>query len=166
MAKFEPYLPSLSGVNLETLVDRFYEKVQNTGDCWLWTGSIKPNGYGQIGLRSKNCDHKASVGYAHRLSYELFIGEIPSGKDLDHLCRNRRCVNPDHLEPVTRQTNLLRGDTLPAKLAAKTHCKYGHPFTEENTKKVKGGRECVTCRKIYAAGNHRLKWGELPSEIR
>lgn len=69
--------------------------------CWQWTGSIKTNGYGQYELRGET--------QAHRISYKLFHGWIPKGLDLDHLCRNRRCINPDHLEPVTRKINARRG---------------------------------------------------------
>lgn len=78
--------------------DRVLRRVELEGDCWAWQGSIAPNGYGKLG-----------GSWAHRLSYETFVGPIPEGLDLDHLCRNRGCVNPDHLEPVTRKENLRRG---------------------------------------------------------
>lgn len=85
-----------------TVEERFWAKVQPTGFCWEWIASLKPNGYGQFSPRP------GRVAYAHRYAYELLVGPIPTGADLDHLCRNRRCVNPDHLDPVDRRTNLLR----------------------------------------------------------
>lgn len=89
--------------------------------------------------------------YAHRLSYELHKGEIPEGLEIDHLCRNRWCVNPDHLEAVTRRENIMRGDG-PKKLgelnSKKTHCKHGHPFDKENTRyRPTGGRSCRICNR-------------------
>jgi len=89
---------------------------------------------------------------AHRISYELLKGDIPEGLDLDHLCRNRGCVNPDHLEPVTRKENLLRGNTIPAKHARKTHCPQGHEYTKGNTFISKSGsRHCRKCRAIRSS---------------
>lgn len=108
--------------------------------CWKWTGTILNCGYGQIQI------HKAKY-VAHRLSYELFISPIPKGLQIDHLCRNRRCVNPAHLEPVTCQENLLRGNTWAARNAAKTHCINGHEFTAENIYfSPEGWRYCRRCR--------------------
>lgn len=86
------------------VAERFWEKVQKTDDCWLWTASVKPAGYGQFTVE----DQKPPV-YAHRFSYEQLVGPIPDGLTLDHLCANRRCVNPDHLEPVPMAENTRRG---------------------------------------------------------
>ena len=80
------------------------------------------------------------------MAYELFIGPIPDGLTIDHLCRNPNCVNPTHLEPVTMWENLMRGDTLTARKAAQTHCVHGHEFTPENTYvKANGCRLCKAC---------------------
>lgn len=100
--------------------------------CWNYTGTFnKGNGYGRI-LQTTS----------HRYYYEALVGEIPAGLQIDHLCRNIRCVNPDHLEPVTNAENARR------RSAVLTHCKYGHEFTPETTyvRSNRAGRECVTCR--------------------
>jgi hypothetical protein len=87
----------------------------------------------------------------HRVAYELLVGPIPEGLELDHLCRNTRCVNPEHLEPVTGRENLMRAvSSWAAKNAAKTHCPQGHPYDEENTKvKRDGGRACRACGREF-----------------
>ena len=81
---------------------RFWDKVDTTGDCWVWTAGIAGGGYGYFW-------HEGRMQRAHRLLFKNVVGEVPSGIDLDHLCRNRRCVRPDHLERVTRSENLRRG---------------------------------------------------------
>ena len=111
--------------------------------CWQWNGSTTRNGYGQLRIGGKHW-------MAHRFSYNELVGKIPDGKDLDHLCRNRRCVNPKHLEPVTRSVNLARGDTGKFK-KRRVHCYRGHLWTKETTilSTVSGGRikrECKVCR--------------------
>ena len=133
--------------------ERFYEKIHKSEgslntECWVWRVCKDRHGYGQFGYLRK-------VVSAHRFSYELHKGPIPEGLDLDHLCRNRACVNPDHLEPVTRLENIMRGDgpeLARKRNLARTHCKHGHEFTPENTyvRSRKGSirRECRKCHAI------------------
>jgi hypothetical protein len=122
--------------------------------CWRWTGEInRVHGYGYFNKK-----------IAHRLAYELLIGPIPEGMVIDHLCRNRWCVNPDHMEPVTSGENVLRGEGPSAKAARKQECDHGHPFTPENTKFLTRAdgrkyRRCRTCARIRQARYMRRKRG-------
>lgn len=110
--------------------------------CWIWDGCRARGGYGKVSRNGKTM-------MAHRFVYTELFGPIPDGLQLDHLCRTRDCVNPDHLEPVTCRENLLRGNTLQAKNAAKTHCPKGHEYTDQNTYRYPDGRRrCIACRKI------------------
>ena len=93
--------------------------------------------------------------WAHRVSYELFRGPIPDGLQIDHLCRIRHCVNPDHLEAVTQRENILRGTSPSAKAAARDACINGHPYTPENTKLFRGDRQCRTCQLTWHRQNRR-----------
>lgn len=128
-----------------TIEERFWAKVlpePNSG-CWLWGAGLSPEGYGRL---SESGTRKAL--YAHRYSYELHKGPIPEGLELDHLCRVRSCVNPDHLEPVTRKTNMLRG--LGNGNKEKTHCPKGHLYSGQNLIISTRGngktfRRCRTC---------------------
>lgn len=124
---------------------RFEKNVERTATCWLWKGALYL-GYGRIKVG------RSQTFMAHRWSYEHFVGPIPEGKQLDHLCRVRHCVNPAHLEPVTIAENVLRGEGPFAQNARKTHCKHGHPI--DGTQK--SGRECRTCRRAIGA-RHDLK---------
>lgn len=134
---------------------RFWPKVDKAGPtsdflptnspCWTYTGHIDRNGYGLFRFGGSH------VG-AHRFSYEVVIGPIPAGLELDHLCNNRSCVNPSHLEPVTRGENVQRA------VSRRTHCKHGHEFTEDNTRwNRSGGRVCVTCNKIRSSAFYYSK---------
>lgn len=127
--------------------DRFWFKVDKDGPngCWVWLGE-KGRGYGSF-RRAEGARHER----AHRVSYELLVGPIPDGLTIDHLCRNPSCVNPARLEPVTPRVNVLRGQTITAANAAKTHCVRGHELAGENLYsyvKASGrtGRGCRLCR--------------------
>lgn len=125
---------------------RFWPKVNKeaSGGCWEWTAAKMPMGYGRF-------DGKL----AHRLAYELLVGPIPDGLVIDHLCRNKSCVNPGHLEPVQQGVNLLRGETVNATAAGRTECIHGHPFTESNTHITRSGRR--TCRRCNANRQRELR---------
>lgn len=144
--------PTANPSSVETLIPRFLSKVMFGDDCWEWVGSIAPGGYGRININ-------ATGGYvlAHRLSFELFVDEIPDGLTIDHLCRNRSCVNPKHLEVVTSRENTLRGTSFSAVNAAKTHCEKGHPLEGDNLFWFANGqkRGCVECRKVRVRGYWR-----------
>jgi HNH endonuclease len=148
-----------------TTVDRFMQYVTpepNSG-CWLWLGVVNRFGYGQFGYGARK-GKKLSQGQrsvrAHRFSYELFVGPIPEGMDIDHLCRVRCCVNPRHLEAVTHKENVNRGmaaEVNTARNRAKTHCPRGHEYTPENTRVIGGGRKCLACRPIYESQRVRKR---------
>ena len=124
--------------------DRFWPKVEKlAGGCWRWTGALDSKGYGGFHVGPGRVGRRWVR--AHRWSYEAVVGKIPPGLDLDRLCRNRACVNPEHLEPVTRQVNLKRGAQ-----GSKTFCKNGHEYTPENTYRSPstGRRACATCKRV------------------
>lgn len=128
-----------------TTEHRFWSKVKKTDLCWLWTAGRFPSSCGYYGcFRADGRNIRA-----HRYAYELLVGPIPEGLQLDHLCRNTLCVNPDHLEPVTARENNMRGFGVGAEHARKTHCHRGHPFSDENTRiNPKDGRRiCATCHR-------------------
>lgn len=129
-------------MNFEIRLARFKSKLRtNKKGCWIWTGP-KNQGYGYIKI-----DGRFSL--THRVLYEYFYGKIQKGLVIDHLCRNRACANLDHLEIVTDRENILRGEGMGAKNARKTHCKYGHIFSKENTYTMPGTKFRY-CRKCMA----------------
>lgn len=130
----------------------FRQLVENpaTG-CWEWTGSLHPSGYGRVVVGARRFQ-------THRWVWTFLCGEIPTGLQLDHLCRNRICCNPEHLEPVDNRTNSLRSTGVTARNAVKTHCAQGHAFDEANTVLDRGKRACLTCRRErQLAYYHRTK---------
>lgn len=131
-------------------VRRFWRAVQRTSTCWIWIGSHvrSSGGYGRFTFKER-------LLLAHRFSYEVFVGAIPQGMQIDHLCQRRECVNPDHLEVTSGITNLLRGNGQGAINARKTHCKRGHPFDDANTYLLPSGkgRACLICRKQWTLDN-------------
>lgn len=142
------------GTSQRTLRERFEDNVSRAeSSCWEWTGAIfKATGYGQLSV--KRPDGRWVPDAAHRVSYQLHVGEIAAGMVLDHLCRNRSCVNPEHLEAVPQRINLLRGEH-PSAVATRTgQCKYGHPYDEANTViRRRNGRVARDCRACIVRRN-------------
>lgn len=141
---------------------RFWAKVdvRDAADCWPWTASKSLNGYGQVSFRGR-------LERAHRASYILSCGKIAEGLVIDHLCGNRACVNPAHLEAVTQRENIMRGsgpDAVRRMHAAKTHCKRGHPFEGDNLVIRGGRRACRECERAKALA-HYYKNHERNKEI-
>jgi len=135
---------------------RFWAKVDKTDTCWVWTGAIQSRGYGSFGIGDKRTET------AHRIAYLTLVGPISDGLELDHLCLNKRCVRPDHLEAVTPQVNNQRahdnGQAQPSPLsrinAAKIACPAGHFYSDDNTYvNPQGHRQCRTCKR--ASDNRR-----------
>ena len=132
---------------MSALLDQIMERIEVDGNgCWVWQLALNRTGYG-IMKRSRWNRSKL----VHRVAYEEAVGVIPDGLVIDHLCRNRACCNPSHLEPVTQEVNIARGiDGLAVanqKRRSMTHCKRGHEFTPENTYVFpsNGQRRCRTC---------------------
>lgn len=115
---------------------RFWAKVQHSDGCWEWQAATSA-GYGRFGVGKK-------MMLAHRISYEMLVGPILDGLHIDHLCRNRLCVNPDHLQAVTHRENVLRGEAGMIQ-RMRTECPYGHPYDEINTHWYQGRRYCRAC---------------------
>jgi hypothetical protein len=142
------------------LPERIQAKIAIVDDspCWIWTGSVLKVGYGNVGYKGK-------VRLAHRVVYELLVGPIPEGMTLDHLChtadascrggrtcRHRRCVNPAHLEVVTKRVNFLRGRSFAADYARQTHCSRGHEFDKIKVDhKGRASRQCTICQNAAKA---------------
>ena len=131
-----------TGDEMKSVEERFWAKVEKTESCWIWVGPLNWRGYGTVRPSG------GGTRMAHRVIYECLRGPIPDGLTLDHLCRVRRCVNPEHLEPVTLKENILRGLGPTAINAKKEYCPRGHPLSGDNLVKNKlrrGMRECRLC---------------------
>jgi hypothetical protein len=137
----------------KSLEERIWPKVNKNGKimpnmdsaCWEWIGSKMSSGYGQIIIKENN---KWRPRPAHVIVYEIMVGSIPKGLEPDHLCRNRACVNPSHIEPITHKKNVMRGTSPVVDQVKRTHCPKGHPYDEENTLRRRGKRECYKCGAI------------------
>jgi hypothetical protein len=140
--KFGAYGPAA-----RSAAERFWERVVKRGpdECWGWKGFVQINGYGTY-------KHKAfTTVAAHRIAYELTYGPVPRHLQMDHLCRNRGCVNPNHVEPVTQQENIRRGTGISVLNAAKTHCPKGHVYAGKNVRiSPKGYRFCRECARVHS----------------
>lgn len=144
-----------AGYERPSVEERFWAKVdvRDADDCWPWLGGLDEDGYGSF------CPTHATRVRAHRFAYELSVGAIPVGLEIDHrchdqacaagpACQHRRCVNHAHLAPATTQENLARSASLAILNAAKTHCKRGHPLSGDNLRIcASGSRECKECRR-------------------
>ncbi len=130
---------------LRPAVDRFAEKIALTDSgCVEWIAGTYGEGYGFFYAGRTSTGQTGRIG-AHRWSYEYHVGPIPEGLEIDHLCRNRLCVNPDHLEPVTTQENLRRSHGN----GTKPTCPAGHPYNGANLRTYRGSRLCRECRRDY-----------------
>ena len=120
---------------------RFWRHVNKADDCWLWAAQTS-DGYGRFSVNGRSTR-------AHRFAWEMRHGPIPDERQIDHLCRVRRCVNPDHMELVDNRTNVLRGVGLTAQNARKTHCDAGHLLSGENLYDGDGRRQCRACKREF-----------------
>lgn len=150
--KIERFLLKISISN-----DNFY----NGTPCLEWTAHISPNGYGRFQLNRKS-------EYAHRVAYELIKGKIPENLVINHLCRNRKCCNPDHLEVITQKLNIQKGktgyhDNHLNKF--KTHCPQGHEYNKENTYAYNGNRVCKICTQIRSHQQYQRKKLEMKNLV-
>ena len=134
----------MSGRPQTPLKTRFHQKViiDHATGCWLWSAAQGGHGYGQINVNGR-------PEKAHRIAYRMYVGEIPTGLSIDHLCRVRLCVNPEHLEAITLAENTRRQlAAAPHHNSAKTHCKRGHPLSGSNLRLVGYFRICRRCRAV------------------
>jgi len=152
----------------DTTIFSFLARVdwENDTGCWNWTGGLSEGGYGMFCLGKRQ-----ALVRAHRYAYEQFKGPIPAGLVVDHLCRNRRCVNPDHLEPVTMLENIQRGRGFATSRYSPntlvTHCPQGHPYDEENTYRTKKGhRACRQCHREKVKLYQRARYVPRPRASR
>lgn len=121
----------------------FWRRVEKRSGCWKWKGFVHTTGYGVIGF-SEPRQYRA-----HRISYTLANGQIPRGLTIDHLCRNRWCVNPKHLEAVTNRENILRGNSPTAANAIRRRCVRGHSLSGDTIRLYRGRRVCLLCEQAH-----------------
>lgn len=138
----------------------FWNRVHKGKKCWNWLGGKDTKGYGTFFFESENTYKRYKK--AHLISYILTKGPIPNGMLIDHLCKNKSCVNPDHLEAVTSRENSLRAtNTIASINASKTHCPVGHPLDGDNLIISKNGhngaRRCKTCKNEKERARQKLK---------
>jgi hypothetical protein len=129
----------------------FWMQVKKTPRCWLWQGKVTPLGYGgsvRWGTSSRR---------AHQIAYLLLVGSVPKGLELDHTCRNKKCVNPKHLEPVTHRVNVLRGHAPSAKYAQRNKCIRGHAFSKLNIRYRNNARICRLCENERSSERRKTK---------
>lgn len=147
-------------------LERFWAKIDTSAGpegCWTWTDKLH-GGYGRFHLGNRY--GKSVRIMAHRFAYEITRGPVPIGLDLDHLCRNRACSNPSHLEPVTRRENILRGEAPPVLNGRKTHCKRGHELVGHNViHRSDGYRECRTCARMHLRAHKARRKAERAGRV-
>lgn len=129
-------------------MELFWKKVSKTDACWLWIGHVSDNGYAKFGWQTI-ADRKMHGATVHRVAWSSVNGDIPDGMQIDHLCRVRNCVRPDHLEVVTPRENTARSSAISAKNMAKTTCPRGHPYSGVN---IDGKRICHECARNWMHG--------------
>ena len=146
----------------KSIEERFWSKVDRSGECWVWIGAKDDRGYGFFRVAPKTVR-------AYRFAYEMLVGPIPQGLELDHLCRNHSCVNPAHLDPVTHRENNRRGvagAVATVRQQAKTHCPQGHPYDEANTmiRRTKLGnpeRHCRECNRVQSLAAQKRRYRRM-----
>lgn len=143
--------PSRKGSSIASRLAR-RTRVNPTTGCHEWIGMVDGDGYGRMKVSTGPRTYQLRP--VHRLSFEASRGDIPDGLTLDHLCRVRRCINPDHLEAVPNAVNILRGTAPSAVNATKTHCINGHAFDTNNTRTTSGYRECIICRRAQGRSKY------------
>lgn len=152
MSKTNP--DNYTGLNEEHVHFILQRCAINKKKCWVWTGAVSSGGYGNTSITTNNVKRWVVV---HRAVYTVRVGPVDPNLELDHLCRDRACCNPEHLEVVTSAVNTQRGNSPPAKNKAKDHCKHGHPFDKENTwvSPKSGRRRCKACDRVRRADKRK-----------